>query len=457
MHPVHQKAIKFIKTHRMLKPGSKVLVAFSGGADSVFLLDFLITFRKLFKIEVGALHLNHSIRGKEADADASFCRQFCDNRDVPFFLIKKNVPAYAKKNKLSVEEAARIIRYDILEQTARKNDYRAIATAHNIEDNSETMFLNMIKGAGLNGLSGIPLTRGNIIRPLLGVRKNDIVNYLESKRIPYCLDSTNDSVGYDRNFMRLIVLPQIRERFNPSLDETLLKTSQNISAYKDFIGNKIIPQVSELFNNEQKDILTFPLEKLKQYDEIIIGSVLQYLAGQKFGITLSNERIKEIIGLSGKRKGSVAELGNKVFAVRQADNISVEKVISRKQKTITLKPGDKKRFGKKVISITQLKKNEVKLSGNKSEEIIGMNKKPLEFRVRIWKEGDRFTPLGMSGTKLISDFLTDLKLDVNDRISQPLLDIDGEIAWVIGQRISDKFKLSDKSKYFYLLGVRDNG
>jgi len=455
MHPVHQKAIKFIKSRNLISPGSRVLVAFSGGADSVFLLDFLRAFKKLFKIEIAALHLHHSIRGKEADEDAAFCRAFCAGTQTEFFSFRKKVPAYAKKRGLSLEEAAREIRYEVLEECARKNNFDLIATAHNLEDNSETMFLNLIKGSGLNGLTGIPVVRGNIIRPLLGISKNEIVSYLQIKKIPYRNDSTNDSVGYDRNFLRLIVLPQLRDRFNPNLDETLLKTAGNLSEYREYLETKVFAEIMERLFIQEKGRILIRTDRIEEPDLIIIGSVLRQLVSENFGITLSNERIKEILRLLSKQKGKSVELGGGISAIKEVGVVSIEKTPLRTKTEIIVKPGADIKVAGKKISVKFVDPAQVKITRSASEEFLGSGRKAAKMVIRNWHEGDKFAPIGMRGTKKVSDFLAGLKLKPAERMNQLVLEIDGEIAWIIGFRISEKFKIKKDSLYHYHLRVTD--
>ncbi len=172
MNSTEQKVIRFIQSQSLIKTGDKILIALSGGPDSVFLLYFLKKFANKFGIELGAFHLNHSLR-KSADKEQKFCQKLSEELSINFYTSKADVKSYAKKNKISVEEAGRIIRYDVLNDCAEKNNYTKIATAHNADDNAETVLLNISKGTGIKGISGIPVVRENIIRPILCLRKSE--------------------------------------------------------------------------------------------------------------------------------------------------------------------------------------------------------------------------------------------------------------------------------------------
>jgi len=171
MKNIEQSVLKFINDKNLIQKDDRILIALSGGPDSVFLLHFLLKYKRKLRITLGALHVNHRLRGKEADLDEEFCRNLCGKLEIIFYSVKKNVKEYTVKNKLSVEEAGRIIRYRELEKAASAQNYSKIATAHNCDDNVETVLLNLIKGTGLKGISGIPVSRGKIIRPVLCLTK----------------------------------------------------------------------------------------------------------------------------------------------------------------------------------------------------------------------------------------------------------------------------------------------
>ena len=174
MKDIEQKVIRFIKENEILFSGEKILVALSGGPDSVFLLHFLNKYRKKFKIEIAAAHINHLLRGKDSERDELFCKAICEELSISFYCVRKNIKSYSKKNKISLETAGRKIRYDFFEKVSKKNKYNKIVTAHNADDNAETVLLNLIKGTGIKGIAGIPVRRNNIVRPILALTKKEI-------------------------------------------------------------------------------------------------------------------------------------------------------------------------------------------------------------------------------------------------------------------------------------------
>jgi len=177
-----QKVIKFILNKKLIDEGDSILVALSGGADSVFLLEFLFKYKRRFNLDIAAFHLNHNLRGKEANIDEQFCKNLTAQKRIPFFSTSKNVKLFAKRKRMSIEEAGRELRYGELLKIAKTHNYKKIATAHNADDNAETVLLNLIKGTGFKGLSGIPERREKIIRPVLILSKKEILDYLHNKK-----------------------------------------------------------------------------------------------------------------------------------------------------------------------------------------------------------------------------------------------------------------------------------
>ena len=263
---IDQKILKFINEESLLSKGDKVLVAFSGGTDSVFLLSFLLKYKKRFNIQLAAFHLNHNLRGKEAIDDEKYCRKFSRDNKIKYFSESKNVKMFAKKNKISMEEAGRKIRYSELERIANKNDFNKIATAHNANDNTETVLLNLIKGTGLKGISGIPVKRGKIIRPILSVSRDEILSYLEKKKIPYRTDSSNLSSEYERNFLRNKIIPDLKDRLNPQLDNTLLKSSTIFRSISAVLESQIDSKINDAVKFKDKQ-LSINVDELLKLDE----------------------------------------------------------------------------------------------------------------------------------------------------------------------------------------------
>jgi len=454
---IEQKVLKFIDQHHLIKKGDKIFVAFSGGADSVFLLSFLMKFKNRFKIYIAAFHLNHQLRGKAALADENFCTEFCKTNNIKLIRVSKDVKAYAKKKKHSIEEAGREVRYAELVKAAEKNDCNKIATAHNASDNVETILLNFIKGSGLNGLAGIPVKRENIIRPILCLNADEIRKYLKSKKISYRLDKSNLSSVYERNFLRNEIIPKLKQRLNPKLEEKISNTSQIISDVNSFIEKKINQLSTKAVKNYGNKI-QINLKSISGLDKSLRGIFLKSVIEKAFNIELSSKNIFDIVDLLEAQTGKSIHLESGIIAFRERDELILGKHTStaKKKKSTGIKIGQKKAVEGKIISISEVKRKMFKFTNNKSVEFISGDGLQKDFAIKKWKAGDRFQPIGMKGTKKISDFLSDEKISSHKKNEQLVLtNSQQKIVWVIGLRIDERFKVTPESKKIFKLTVTE--
>lgn len=235
MHAFEKKFLEHCQTRKLFQKGEKVLVAFSGGADSSALLHLLYALRPILKIEMAAAHCNFQLRARASLADERFCQKTCDALGIALFTERFATKDIAKKNKTSIEETARRLRYDFFQRLANAHRFSKVATAHHAGDNAETVLFNFFRGASLLGLSGIPERREQIIRPLLPFERADILAYLADKGIAYRTDQTNFETRFDRNFIRHKVIPLIEERFEHKLAPSLLRFSQHVEELSQFV------------------------------------------------------------------------------------------------------------------------------------------------------------------------------------------------------------------------------
>ncbi len=221
-----EQACDIVTRFNLLEKKDKVLAGVSGGSDSVALLLFLLAIKEKFSLEIGVAHLNHMLRGKEADNDAVFVKNLAEKLNLPCFSDKQDVAAFAKKNRLSMEESAREVRYSFLKNTLGKHGYMKIALGHTRDDNAELILMNIMRGSGTKGLTGIPPKReGLIIRPLIEISKLKIVKFLESIDQDFVIDSSNNDDTILRNSIRNYFIPLIEEKYNPKIKESLIRLS----------------------------------------------------------------------------------------------------------------------------------------------------------------------------------------------------------------------------------------
>jgi len=451
MEKIEQKALRFIEENKLIDRGDKILVAISGGPDSVFLMHFLKKFDKMLKIELGAVHINHMMRGKSSDADEEFCRELSLNLKLKLFSLRKNVKAFSRKSKISIEEAGRIIRYAEFDKVMKKFGANKLATAHNCSDNAETVLLNLIKGTGLKGISGIPVKRGYIIRPILGLNKAEILEYLKRHRIEFKIDESNLSENFERNYLRLKIIPSIKERLNPELEKSLLNSSKNFRSVLSFIEKKKDVEVGKTFEFIN-DELRFKIKRFGLIDKELRSYYLKNTVEDKFNVQLTFRDIKNIIHLINKEPGKKINLSNNLTAFNERVSIRISR---NKEKdtfeAITLHEGDEVNTNDRILSVKLFNKIPEKFLGNGIKEYISADKLKGNFILRRWKAGDRFVPFGFKGTKKISDFLNEQKIPTSKKEEQLVLTYRNKIVWVVGLRIDDRFRITNNTKKVFEL------
>ena len=295
MEKLKQKVRQTIKEHHMLQPGDPVIIALSGGADSVCLLSLLADMREEFGLKLRSLHVHHGLRGEEADRDAAFSQKISEAFHVPCHMIKADVKQYASENGLSEEEAGRLIRYQALEETGKNWEKETkrpvkIAVAHHSRDQAETILLNLFRGSGLGGLKGIPYVRENIIRPLLDAEKEEILAYLEEKEISWVNDSSNDTDHYARNRIRSHILPAVKEEITTGAEAGIRR-----AGYLAGMADAYLKKQAKEWIREQVTLLDdhcmIPEEPFKQADPVIqlysIMELLKQYAGSAKDLTWS--------------------------------------------------------------------------------------------------------------------------------------------------------------------------
>jgi len=440
---IEQKVVMFIREKKLISSKDKILVAFSGGPDSVFLLDFLIKYRKRLDIKLGSFHLNHKLRGEESDEDNKFCRALAFKNRIPFFQTSKNVKLYAKKKSLSLEEAGREIRYKELKKIAKQNGYTKIATGHTLDDNAETMLLNFIKGTGVNGLSGIVEKRDMIIRPILTLTKNEILDYLHETKMEYRIDSSNLQNDYQRNYLRNEIIPLIRQKLNPQFDSAIFKTSEIVKNVNAFINDEIEKNLKKC-TSFKDGILNINCEKLNELNEHLIGSFFHSAIKKYFNFEPEQKNIIDLQKLLDKQTGRKLNLVNELTVVKERNSIIIfnNKLKDFVDKEIKLKIGDKRKIGDNVLSISEVNGSRIKYSGSHYKEYVDAGKIKGSLFLRKWKEGERFHPLGMKHSKKVSDFLNEQKIPSYTKKRQLVLTESGSIVWIVGIRIDERYRIN---------------
>ena len=452
-----QKAINFIRFKNLIKPGDKILVALSGGADSVFLLHFLNNFQKLFKISIAAAHINHSLRGKEANADQIFSQQLCDSLGIPFFTSRVYVKSFAKRNGLSIEEAARNLRYSSLNKIAKKIKADKIATAHNVDDNAETVLFNLSRGTGISGMAGIPYQRQNIIRPIITLGKFEIVEYLTKKDIPFQTDSTNSDDSFKRNFLRNQIIPSIRKNINPAFADSVFKFSEILKNYSQIIES-FLNNAENVFTKFEHGTLEISLKLFDEINDSVAGEIFKHLFSKYFDVEYNFNDYLKLIDLVKNQTGKQIFFKNGLTAIRERSSVLlfVETKTTKKTKLkeIKISIGDSVETKLGIFTIKDTNNKSIVCSSNRYSEIISADNLKDIFILRRWKIGDKFIPLGMKNLKKVSDFLTEQKVSARNKKEQLVLTNGNKIVWVVGHRIDNRFRIQNNSKQIIRLWIK---
>ncbi|MCM1507654.1 MAG: tRNA lysidine(34) synthetase TilS [Ruminococcus flavefaciens] len=333
------KIFSFIKKHNMINKGDTVICGLSGGADSVCLLLVLQSISSKLDFTVKALHVNHCIRGEESDRDENFCRELCRKINVPFTAVSCNVKAFAEENQLSIEESARKLRYGIFAENSKS---AKIATAHNANDNLETMIFNLTRGSALKGLAGIPPVRDNIIRPLLAVSRAEIEEYLSSIGQDYVTDSTNLSDDYTRNKIRHLVLPVLCG-INPAVIETSVNSSEALRSENSLIEEQTEKALSVCRHGNK-------LCGLNEFHEVVRRRCIARLLSDN-SLPYSYDRLSEMDSIL--MNGGKINISGDIFFVSDGKNAELKKILPVSELELIsaeLKTGENMIFPDRIFS-----------------------------------------------------------------------------------------------------------
>lgn len=454
-----EKVIATIKKYELIEKGENIVVGVSGGPDSMALLYILNDLKQDMNCNIHVAHINHGIRKKEADDDEKFVKNICLELSLPFYSIKVNMDEYARKNKLTSEEAGREIRYNFFNKVLNGVGGGKIAVAHNKNDQAETLIMRFFRGTGLEGLRGMEYKNGNIIRPILDISREEIEAYCKDNNIAVRIDRTNLEPIYGRNRTRLEVIPYIAKNYNSGIIETLVRTARLMQMDSEFI----LGIVEEKFNNivveSYTDTIALNINKLNDepysIKSRVIRKAIEIINGDLKGI--EEKHVNDIIKLAEENTtGKRINIINNIII-----KTSYEKMIIGKEKK-----EEKISFKHRIHIGQDLYVNEVNAiissyvlpAYNINIKDTNCFKKYFDYDkildglyIRNRKEGDRFIPFGMKGSKKLKDFFIDEKISREERDRIPIIENNGDIIWVVGYRISEKYKVRSSTKKVLVL------
>jgi len=442
LNPVRKTINKF----SMLTPGESVVVGVSGGADSIALL-YILTDLQDYALNLIVAHINHGLRPREAKRDAEFVRKIANKLDRPFELREVDVLEFKKNSNLSTEDAARNLRYKFLKEVLGKYRADKIATGHTLDDQAETVLMRFIRGSGLLGLSGIPPVKDNIIRPLIEITRSDIEDYLKSKGIDWVEDSTNRMKFFLRNRIRQELIPKLLT-YNPSVKETLARTGYIASVEEDYIRTNAKKCLAKLFTNYGGEELVGDLNYYKKLPiaikYMVLRLAIEEIRGDLKGISLKHiSSICELL-LSDEPSGEIA-LPDKMLVAKGYDLFTITKrSIVKCKYTYSVNSTGVYKFPHAEFDVQISKVNS--LTSEKCSGYFDFKSVEFPIEIRNFHHGDRFIPFGMKGVKKVKRFFIDEKVPRFLRNRIPIFTSSGEIMWIGGMRVDERFKVRNKNQ-----------
>lgn len=450
---IFEKVLSTINKHELIQKGDKIVVGLSGGPDSVCLLHILSRLKEELDLEIYAAHLNHQIRGIEAQKDAFYISKLCEEMGITFFIKSINVPEYCEKNGVSIEEGARKLRYEMFYEIKNNTRANKIAIGHNLNDQAETILMRMMRGTGLQGLKGIEYIRdGVIIRPILDIERNDIEEYCKQNKLNPRIDKTNLESIYTRNKIRLELIPYMKDNFNSNIIESIVRMGNSLRSDNDYIESEALIKFKEVSNikSDSVEINLKPYINLHNSMKVRIlrNSIKHILGDTNF---IDQRHIDDIIELEDESKiDKVINLPRGIYVYRKKNSIILtnkEIVIEEIEFCYNIPSNGfikVKEIGTiietQVVSINKYKRSK----SDKSCNWFDFNKIKGGIVVRNRRSGDKIKLSG--GSKKIKDLFIDIKIPKEDRCKIPVIADDQGILSVGNFRNSENYKIDEETK-----------
>lgn len=451
---IFDKVLSTINKHNLIQKGDKIVLGLSGLTDSVCLLHVLNRLKKDFNIEIYAAHLNHQIRGIEAQKDALYVSKLCEDMGIIFFVKSINVPKYCENEGLSLEEGARKLRYEMFYEIKDKIKANKIAIGHNLNDQAETVMMRIMRGTGLKGLKGIDYIRDNcIIRPILDVERNEIEEYCEAYNLNPRIDKTNLENIYTRNKIRLDLLPYMKDNFNSNVIESIVRMSNSLKSDNDYIEKEAEAKFREVSNIKEKGFVEINLDDFVCLHDAIKVRVLRNSIKHILGDTnfVDQRHIEDIMSLEDNSKvNKMLTLPRNIFVYRKKDSIILtnEEIVNEEIEFYYNVPSNgfikikelKQIIETQVMSIDRYKSMKL----DNSSKGFDFNKVKGGIVIRSRRQGDKIK-LAM-GSKKVKDLFIDLKIPREERCKIPII-TDGEGIICVGDyKISENYKIDESTK-----------
>ncbi|MCP3658981.1 MAG: tRNA lysidine(34) synthetase TilS [Bacteroidetes bacterium] len=434
---LNQRFLDFIEKNNLIEKKSNIILSISGGVDSIVMLDL---FNKL-NFNFAIAHCNFKLRGKESELDCKFVEKISNRLKRKFYYFEFDTLNYSKQKKISIQMAARELRYKWLYELLEKYKFKNIATAHHINDNLETVFLNLIKGTGISGLRGILPKNKKIIRPLLFAIKDELIEYAKNNNLEWREDSSNKKNDYNRNKIRNVIVPEFK-KINPNLEQTFSRNFDKFYQTELILKQKINEFKNQnLKENDELTIINIYSLKKEAYSSLILGELLKPFEFNYFQIKdiIEKEHSRGTRFLSNSHELTISE--NQIL-IKPLVKKSIEVYeVKDKDKYLNLKHGS--------LSFKTIDKKDFILKKETNISLLDKSKLKFPLIIRKWQKGDKFQPLGMKNMKKISDFFIDNKINIFDKEKIYLIISNNDIVAIIGYRINEKYKITMSTQEIY--------
>ena len=444
-----------IDRRRMLAAGEIVVVAVSGGVDSMAMFHLLLRLRTRYHISLHVAHLNHDLRGTESAEAATFVRRQCEAHQIPVTITTAEGRTLRDRGVGSLQAAARDLRYRFLEQVADEQGATRIALGHHRNDQAETVLMNLLRGSGVRGLGGIPPVRDRIIRPLIDCSREEIERYARQQGIPYVEDSSNQVLSYSRNRIRLELLPELAKRYNPRVVHAIANAATILEAEDALLNAMAEKELRTVLISRSPEELVLSNHRMAALHTAlrwrIIRRSAEYLREGRSGLTFQQTLAIDRLLLTEGAQGTIqAPDGLRVRRAGDGIILSVGEgqVRGRISSSPLAVPGLTAIPGSSLSLRSDFLEGwpRCELPSDAWTALLDADRAGQDLHVRRWEPGDRFIPLGMGGRKKLQDFFVDAKVPRDQRGSIPLVVSGGQIAWVVGFRVDERFKVTDSTR-----------
>lgn len=444
-----------MEENKMFDVGDKVIVAVSGGPDSICLLHILYTLREKLGITLYVAHVNHCLRGEDGNKDEKYVKEFCENLSIQFRSLRVDVNSIAKEKGISCEMAGREVRYKFFKKLKEELKAQKIAIAHNANDQAETILMRIMRGTGLQGLTGIRPVRDNIfVRPLIRITRDEIEKYCDSKELHPRIDRTNLEVIYSRNKIRLELIPYMQNNFNKDVVNVINRLSDIIKIDDDYLNHISWEKFKKYCEIKAQKVIIFKEAFLE--DKAVLIRIIRMSIKMLVGDLKNIEKVHifNIIDIQKCHTGKEIMLPRNLLVLNDYGNIIIKKYIKEypvdcNAEQYILKAGTNSIDSiKSEIYISLFKKEEsTHYRKDRFIQYFDYNKIKGAIILRNRRKGDKFIPLGMIGNKKLKSLFIDLKISKDKRNKIPLICFGDDIAWIVGYRISELFKIDKNTKY----------